>query len=221
VLPRRCSVGSLSAAPGADAGSVARDLRLEAALRSFGSMHREDPRSITVEGDVMPWSVHYHQRLLHWTLHFEPKPSVALRLAASCQHVRRWTVPRSGYEQGRKGYRQWRSHLAKLHRQISASVLGEVGYDDNTIGRVGALLLKTGLKRDPEVQLFEDAICMVFLENELGTLAAKHDDGKMVDVLRRTWKKMSAAGRSAALALSLELPERERTLVLRATGASP
>ena len=201
-----------------DAGSVAGDPRLEAALRRFRCIHREDPRSITVRGDPMPWSVHYHQRLLHWTLHFEPEASVALRLAAGCQHVRRWTVPRSSYEQGRKGYRRWRSRLAKLHREISASVLEEVGYDDDTIGRVGALLLKTGLKRDPDVQLFEDAICMVFLENELGTLATKHDDEKMVDVLRRTWKKMSAPGQSAALALSLELPERERTLVLRATS---
>ena len=214
-------MGSLSEAPGEDAGRVAGDPPFEAALRSFRLIHREDPRSITVEGDPMPWSIHYHQRLLHWTLHFEPEASVALRLAASCQHVRRWTVPRSGYAPGRKGYRQWRSHLAKLHREIAAEVLREVGYDDNTIRRVGEFLLKTGLKRDPEVQLFEDAICMVFLENELGTLAAKHDDGQMVDVLRRTWKKMSAAGRSAALALSLELPERERTLVLRATSASP
>ena len=217
MLPHR-SVGSLNEITGVDGGSAAGDPRFEAALRSFGAIHREDPRSITVEGGPTPWSVHYHRRLLHWTLHFEPEASVALRLAASCQHVRRWTVPRSGYEQGRKGYRRWRKHLSKLHREIAASVLEKVGYDDDTIDRVGALLLKARLKRDPEVQLFEDAICLVFLENELGTLAAKHDDHKMVDVLRRTWKKMSAPGRSAALTLSLELPERERTLVVRATS---
>jgi hypothetical protein len=53
------------------------------------------------------------------------------------------------------------------------------------------------------VQLFEDAICMVFFENEYVDLAAKHDDEKLVDILRRTWAKMSETGRRAALEMAL------------------
>jgi hypothetical protein len=95
--------------------------------------------------------------------------------------------------------------------------LEEVGYEEDTISRVDQLIRKLGLGRDPEVQLFEDAICMVFFENELVDLAAKHDDGKMVDILRRTWVKMSPAGHQRARALASGLPERERGLVETAT----
>jgi len=165
----------------------------------------------------VPWSVHYHRRLSHWVLHFDPAASEALRLAAACQHIRRWEIPRSDYGAGRREYRRWRSDLSQMHADIARSVLEEVGYDGATIARVDALIRKIGLGRDPEVQLFEDAICMVFFENEYVDLAKKHDDAKVVDVLARTWTKMSERGRAAALDMAPSLPERERRLVEAAT----
>ncbi len=194
------------------------DQRLEAALERFAAAHSEDPRSIVVHGAETPWSVHYHRRLTHWVLELDPEASVPLRLAAACQHIRRWTVPRSDYDEGRRGYRRWRSDLSKMHAGIAREVLEAVGYDEATVARVETLLRKIGLGRDAEVQLFEDAICMVFFENEFVDLARRHDDEKMVDILRRTWAKMSDKGHEAALAMSAELPERERALVEAATS---
>lgn len=187
--------------------------RFEAALARFEAQHREDPRRVVVDGESVPWSVHYHRRLGDWVRRFAPDASEALRLAAACQHIRRWEVPRAEYGPGRREYRRWRSELAERHAEIARGVLAEVGYGEETIVRVETLLQKRGLGRDPEVQLFEDAICMVFFENEYVDLARKHDDAKLVEILRRTWAKMSERGRAAALELAASLPERERRLI--------
>jgi hypothetical protein len=189
------------------------DPREVAALDRFERAHREDPRTIVLNGSAVPWSVHYHARLAHWVDRFDPAASLPLRLAAACQHIRRWMVPRSDYEAGRGGYRKWRSNLAQMHARAAREVLSESGFDEATIARVETLVRKIGLARDPEVQLFEDAICMVFLELDYADLARKHDDAKLVDILRRTWEKMSPRGREAALALSAGLGERERRLL--------
>ena len=164
----------------------------------------------------MPWSVHYHERLLHWVLHFEPVASIPLRLAAQCQHIRRWAIPRRGYEEGRQGYRRWRSDLALFHTEEAGRILREVGYDEETVERVGSLLRKVGLKRDPEVQSFEDAICMVFFETEFADFSRKYEEDKMVDILRRTWVKMSEEGHRSALELAATLPADGRGLLERA-----
>lgn len=193
------------------------DARERAALERFAAAHREDPRPVVVNGVARPWSVHYHERLAHWVHTFDPEASLPLRLAAACQHIRRWQVSRADYDAGRRGYRQWRSDLAEMHARTAREVLAEVGYDEETIGRAEALIRKVGLARDPEVRLFEDAICMVFFENEYADLARKHDDEKMVDILRRTWAKMSPKGHAAALALSAGMSDRERRLIERAT----
>ncbi len=103
-----------------------------------------------------------------------------------------------------------------MHAELAGEVLAQEGWDEETIGRVQQLVRKIGLARDPEVQLFEDAICMVFFENEYADLAAKHDDEKMVDILARTWTKMSERGHAAARAMASGMPARERALLDRA-----
>lgn len=198
------------------AAQATSDARERAALDRFAAMHVEDPRTVLVAGETKPWSVHYHERLGHWVRAFDPAASLPLRLAAACQHIRRWEVPRSDYEAGRRGYRQWRSDLAKQHARVAREVLTAVGYDESTIARVEALLQKVGLARDPEVRGFEDAICMVFFENEYADLAGKHEDDKLVEILRRTWEKMSPQGHAAALSLSAGMSDRERRLIERA-----
>jgi hypothetical protein len=191
----------------------AQDDRFEAALARFVAAHREDSRALTADGVTVPWSVHYHRRLLYWVLHFDPAASVALRLAAACQHIRRWTVPRDSYPEGRVGYKRWRGELARRHAEMAGEILVQVGFDADTVARVQALVKKTGLGRDPEVQVLEDAVCLVFLENEYVELAGKHSDEKVVEILRKTWEKMSDVGRAAAVGLAGNLPPRERGLV--------
>jgi len=198
--------------------AAASDPRERAALARFAAAHQEDPRALVVDGVAKPYSVHYHERLAHWVQTFDPAAPLPLRLAAACQHIRRWEVPRAQYDAGRRGYRQWRADLAKQHARAARAILADVGYDDATILRVEALLEKVGLGRDPEVRLFEDAICMVFFETEYAELAKKHDDDKLVDILRRTWAKMSPRGHEAARALSAGMSDRERRLIDRATA---
>ncbi|MFW5921239.1 MAG: DUF4202 domain-containing protein, partial [Polyangiales bacterium] len=118
------------------------------------------------------------------------------------------------YPRGRSGYKKWRTQLALMHAELAAEVLRDVGYDEDTIGRVEDLVLKKRLKRDDEAQTLEDVACLVFLEHYFPAFAAEHDDDKVVDILQKTWKKMSERGHEAAL--SIDLPRRERALVERA-----
>ena len=118
----------------------------------------------------------------------------------------------------RNGYRQWRKRLADFHAQEAGRILEKVGYSGETVERVEQFLRKFRLKRDPEVQLFEDAICLVFLENELTTFSQKHDQAKLVSILRKTWKKMSPAGHQAALQLVEALPAATGQLVRQAVS---
>jgi hypothetical protein len=192
--------------------------RFEAAAARFDDAHRDDPRVVERDGAVVPWSVVYHERLAAWVERLAPQATEPLRLAARCQHIRRWTLPREGFEPGAAGYKRWRATLARQHADDAERVLAEVGYDGAVIARVRDLLLKKGLGRDDEVKVFEDAICMTFLENELASFSAKHDDAKLIDILRKTWKKMSPVGREAALELAGDLPERARALLQRAVG---
>jgi hypothetical protein len=191
--------------------------RFEAAAREFEAAHEEDPRKIMVDGREVSRSRHYHERLAYWVERLESDPSEALRLAARCQHIRRWTIPRETCPEGRAGYRRWRRELAEFHARQAGEVLARVGYETPVIERVSKLLRKEGLKRDPEVQLFEDAICLVFLGNELAEFVEKHRDEESLErILRKTWRKMSDSGRNAALDLADRLPARLRELLTRA-----
>ncbi len=192
--------------------------RFDQAIREFDAAHGQDPKIIVVEGRQVPWSLHYHERLAHWVKQLEKTPSEALLLAAHCQHIRRWTIPRSNYPMNRNGYRKWRKTLAGFHAEEAAKILEAVGYQEETIQRVKELLLKLRLKLDPEVQLFEDAICLVFLEIEFSDFAEKHDQEKLISILQKTWKKMSSRGHRAAQELTQRLPEPTGQLVKKALG---
>ena len=192
--------------------------RFDEAIREFDAAHGEDPIRLWVDGQQVPWSLHYHERLTHWVKQLEKTPSEALLLAARCQHIRRWTIPRSSYPMNRNGYRQWRKTLARFHAKEAAKILKAVGYEEETIHRLQQLLLKIRLKLDPEVQLFEDAICLVFLENELSDFAEKHDQEKLISILQKTWKKMSSRGHQAAQKLTKRLPAKAAQLVQEALG---
>ena len=102
----------------------------------------------------------------------------------------------------RAGYLKWREGLKHFHAQKAGDILREVGYPEDMIARVQSLNLKKDLAQDAEVQVLEDALCMVFLEHQFGDLASKTADDKMIGVLQKTWKKMTPAAHALALALS-------------------
>ena len=177
-------------------------VRFEKAIERFDAANTEDPNKEVYEGVEYPKELIYARRMTAWLERLVPDASEALRLAARCQHIRRWTIPRSDYPLDRRGYKRWRTNLAKYHAETAGAILKDVGYDDDTIGRVRTLLRKEGLKRDPEVQLLEDVICLVFLENYFSDFAKQHDEEKLINILRKTWKKMSPQGHQAALGLN-------------------
>lgn len=188
--------------------------RFTEAIARFDAANAEDPNHEVFDGVSYPKELLYAQRMTAWLDKIAPDASEVVQLAVRAQHIRRWTIPRSDYPQGRQGYKRWRSTLARFHADTAGAVLRDVGYDDETIGRVQALLRKEKLKRDAEVQLLEDVICLVFLENYFADFAQQHDEEKIIDILRKTWAKMSPLGHEAALAL--EMPDAARDLVARA-----
>ena len=197
------------------------DSRFQTAVARFREAHCEDPVTVETAGGQVPWSVHYHRRLVAWVRRLQPEASEALLLAAHCQHLRRWTIPRDRYPLGGAGYKRWRKTLSRYHAQEAGRILGEAGYDEVTIGRVQALLRKLRLKLDPESQLLEDAVCLVFLENEFEAFSRMHDDAKLADILRKTWRKMSPQGQAAALKVAGTLPEPLQVLVRNAVATEP
>lgn len=188
--------------------------RLRRAFERFDEINAQDPRSEVVEGEERPKELVYARRMSETLNRFEPDASEALRLATRAQHIARWRIPRSDFPEGRKGYKKWRVKLMFEHAEIAGEVLREIGYPDETVERVETLVRKQGLKRDPEVQTLEDVACLVFLEHYFDDFAEEHEDEKLVDILQKTWRKMSDRGHKAAL--ELDLGDRARRLVERA-----
>jgi hypothetical protein len=188
--------------------------RFAAALRRFDEENSKDPNAEHIGGSPVPRELLYAQWLTGWVLRLCLGASEALRLAARCQHLCRWQVPRESFPMTRAGYLKWREHLKHFHAQKAGEILREAGYGDEVIARVQALNLKKDFPRDPEGRVLEDALCLVFLEHQLAPLAAKSSDDKMVNALRKSWQKMTPAAQ--ALAKTLHFGPRERELVERA-----
>jgi len=189
---------------------------LQAALARVDAANSQDPNTGAFEGKTYPRELLYGQRMTHWLAHLAPEASEPLQLAVRCQHLRRWEIPRDRYPMDRRGYHQWRTALYQFHAEKAGEILREVGYDETTIERVGQIIQKKNLSSDPETQWLEDAAGLVFLENYLADFSREHEEAKLIEILRKTWKKMSPRGREAAMQLDLE--PQARALVERALG---
>lgn len=189
-------------------------LRFERAIKAFDALNAQDPNQECVYGSLVPHELWYAQRLTEWVLRLEPDAGEALQLAARCQHLCRWEIPRETYPAARAGYLKWRQDLKLFHADKAERVLENCGYDRETIQSVRKLNLKQDLSVDPDMQVLEDALCMVFLENQLAPLAARTDEEKMLRAIQKSWAKMSARARE--LALSLPLAETGRRLIQKA-----
>ena len=188
--------------------------RFEAALRRFDGENSRDPNREIAGGVSHPRELLYAQRLTDWVLRLCPDASEELRLAAHCQHICRWEIPRVSYPMTRAGYLKWRADLKKFHAQKAGEILRVVGYDEEVIRRVQDLNLKKNFPADPETRLLEDALCLVFLQFQFADLAAKTGEDKTINALQKSWQKMSEAARAEAL--KLEFGPRENILLQRA-----
>ena len=201
------------------------DDRLARAVAAIDAANADDPNTVVVAGPAGPGGreqgIARPKELVHaelmtaWVTRLRPDASEALLLAARAHHIRRWLVPRASYPEGRAGYLRWRRDLHERHASEVGAILEAVGYDATTIARVQHIVRKRDLARDPDVQVLEDALCLVFIETQFAELAAKLDRPKMVDVVRKTLKKMSPQGQT--MALSLPLPDDDRALIEEAS----
>jgi hypothetical protein len=148
----------------------------------------------------------YADRVEVWVAKLTPDATPLLLLAARCQHLERWQTPRSSFAEGKAGYLTWRRSLYVKQADRARELLLSAGVDAIETDVVHVWVSKTGLKTNPGTQALEDAAVLVFLENEIGGFAANHTDyprEKFVDILRKTWRKLSPAGQQAALGLDL------------------
>lgn len=175
----------------------------EQARRSIDAAHAADPH---LAPDGRPAELVYAERMEAWVARLVPDAAPLLRLAARCQHLERWSVPRGSFPEGKVGYLAWRKSLYAKQAERARDLLLAAGLPAAEAAEAAVWVSKTGLKTNPGSQALEDAACLVFLENEIGAFAAQHADyprDKFVDILRKTWRKMSPRARESALALEL------------------
>lgn len=173
------------------------------ARKLIDTAHAGDPKRMT---DGRPAELVYADRMEAWVARAAAEPTDLLRLAARCQHLERWTVPRDTFPEGKVGYLKWRQSLYKKQADRARALLVLAGVPAAEADEVATWVSKTGLKTNPGTQALEDAACLVFLENEIEAFAAQHADyprEKFVDIIRKTWKKMSPRGQDLAKALAL------------------
>lgn len=193
--------------------------RFVRAIEAIDAANDEDPNTIVIRGDTRPKELAHAELMTEWVRRLDPDVTEEQLLAARAHHLRRWSLPRTSYPDGRAGYLRWRTALRKQHATEVAELLQRVGYDRDTIERVRAIVNKDGLGRggspvDAAVQTHEDALCLVFLETQLVDTARSLGDDKAVEVIRKTAEKMSP--RAVALAAELPLDDTARVLLARA-----
>jgi len=86
-----------------------------------------------------------------------------------------------------------------FHAERAGQLMTEAGYDKDTIARTKFITQKRAIKRDEDSQTLEDVICLVFLTYYIDSFAPKHSEAKVIDIIQKTWAKMSEDGHAAAL----------------------
>lgn len=169
--------------------------RLQTVLAAIDAANCADPRM----DEGRPEALLYGERMSAELDRLFPDASEPLRIAARGQHVERWKLTRATYPEGRAGYLAWRRAQAVHHAEVVSSLMQAAGYGPEDIEVAGRMLRKEGIKRDPQVQALEDVICFVFLKWYFGPFAAKHSPEKVLDIVVKTARKMSADARARVL----------------------
>jgi hypothetical protein len=177
----------------------------EEARRLIYAAHDEDPnKHTTSEGKEIPYETHYSTKMENFLNKRAPNASDVLKLAICGQHFRRWEVPRDSYPRTKVGYHSWRTFLKKRQGKLVAEILEQNGYSEEDWKRCQSLIEKEGLKQgEDEVQILEDVACLVFLDDQFDNFKDEHNEEKIVNILKKTWGKMSKEGQDMALELPM------------------
>jgi hypothetical protein len=191
--------------------------RLDRVVEAIDGLNAEDPTSILVNGVGRPKELVHAELMTAWVTRLDPDAGELALVAARAHHLRRWAEPRRSYPEGRAGYLKWRKEQQRRHAAEVGSLMVDCDYDHDEVERVGEIIRKVGLRTDPVVQTHEDALCLVFLQQQFDELDEQLGDDKMVEVLRKTLAKMSDAAKQEAMASNLS--SSQRALVTRALSA--
>ena len=190
-------------------------VRFNRAIALFDAANAEDPNL----DEGQPKELLYGHRMSDMINRFAPDASEAAQLAVRAQHIRRWTVPRNSYPMTKEGYHAWRTGLYTFHADTAGELMRQAGYDDAMIEQVKKAVGKRALKVNPDTQLLEDTADLVFIEHYMLAFAAgkpDYDEEKWLEIIRKTWKKMSDAAHAFALSGKLKLPEPLVPLITKA-----
>ncbi|MGA9961697.1 MAG: DUF4202 domain-containing protein [Azonexus sp.] len=197
------------------------DLYLSA-IAAFDQANGEDPNKDTHDGKEYPKELLYANRMGEMQERYVPEASDAVKLAVRAQHIQRWKIARNEFPMDRQGYLQWRTKLYKFHAETAARLMQEAGYDNEMTERVMNIVSKKGLKVNAETQLMEDVADLVFIEHYMMEFATKHpeyEEDKWIQIIRKTWQKMSPRAHEFALSGKIKLPEALVPLILKAVQA--
>ncbi len=186
------------------------DDRYQKAVALIDAANQEDPNQETADGKAWPKELLYSHRMADMLERYAPEADDAMKLAIRAQHIQRWKSARSDYPMTREGYLKWRTDLYKFHAETAGALLAKAGYGDEDIERVKQAVGKKAIKRNPDTQLLEDVTDLVFIEHYMLAFASKHpeyDEEKWLDIIRKTWKKMSDRAHQFALSGAIKLPE--------------
>ena len=184
--------------------------KFEKAIELYNVANSQDPNFEVENGKDIPKELLYSQRMLDMINRFKPDADDVAKLSVAAQHIERWKSPRSDYPMNRKGYHQWRTKLYKFHADTAAKLLEEVGYDDAVIERVKLAIGKKNLKNNADTQILEDIAALTFIEHYMMAMYInfpQYDEEKWIDIIIRTWKKMSPEAQEFALSGNVKLPE--------------
>jgi hypothetical protein len=192
----------------------------ERAAALIDAANAKDPRMDTdSSGQQVPRELLYGQRMAEMIGRFAPEADEVQKLAVRAQHIQRWMTPRDSYPMTRDGYMQWRTGLYKFHAETCGRLMQEAGYDAAAIERAKQAVGKRGIKVNPDSQMLEDIADLVFIEYYMLGFAGQHaeySEEKWLDIIRKTWKKMSERAHTFALSGQLKLPEPLVPLITKA-----
>ena len=175
---------------------------LNAVLTDIDNINLQDPNQISANSETVPKEWIYGKQMTGWLEKITDSPSAVLQIACRAQHIKRWAIPRADHPEGRSGYKKWRTELAKMHAEVTDKIMESHNLGLEERQQVKDLLQKKRLKVNPETQTLEDVACLVFLEFYLAEFSTKHSEEKLIDIIKKTWIKMSDNGHKHALTIN-------------------
>jgi Domain of unknown function (DUF4202) len=183
----------------------------EKTIKLIDAANSEDPNKATDEnGKEWPKELLYSFRMSEILQRYVPDADNICKLAIRSQHIQRWKSPRDAYPMDRIGYLKWRKDLYKFHADTMGELMLQAGYAEDDVERAKKMVGKVGIKSNPDTQLLEDVVDLVFIEYYLLAFAEKHpeySEEKWIEIIQKTWKKMSEKGQQYALSGNIKLPE--------------